>query len=79
MPGNDDNTASEVASAAAPNTTSAALEQKLDTMTKALVDLTTRVTNLALHVTEIDARTTPIVSAVANHPRSPYGLPGLQQ
>jgi hypothetical protein len=76
MPGNDDNTASEVASAAAPNTTSAALEQKLDTMTKALADLATRVFNLALHVTEIDGRTTPIVSAARNHPGFPYGLPG---
>jgi hypothetical protein len=76
MPGNDDNTASEVASAAAPNTTSAALEHKMDTMMKALVDLATKVSNLALHVTKIDGRTTPIVSAAGNHLGFPYGLPG---
>jgi hypothetical protein len=34
MPGNDDNT-SDVASAAVTNSTNAALEQKIDTMTKA--------------------------------------------
>jgi hypothetical protein len=76
MPGNDDNTASEVASAAAPNTISAALEQKMDTMMKALAHLATKVSNLALHVTEIDGHTTPIVSAASNHPGFPYGLPG---
>jgi hypothetical protein len=43
MPGNDDN-ASDVASAAATNSANAALEQKIDTITKALVDLTTAIT-----------------------------------
>jgi hypothetical protein len=45
MPGNDDNT-SDVASAAATNSANAALEQKIDTMTKALANLNTAITQM---------------------------------
>jgi hypothetical protein len=76
MPGNDDNTASEVASTATPNRSRATLEQKIDTITNALVELVTRVSNLAMHVIEIDGRTTPIVSTTGNNPGFRYGIPG---
>jgi hypothetical protein len=71
MLGTEDHT-SEVASIATPNST---LEQKIETMTKALADLATKVSNLSMHMKEIDGRTTPSVSATSNHPGFPYGLP----
>lgn len=72
MPGSEDNT-SEIASAAVTTNPNAALEQKLDTMTKVFAALTTKVSGLSLHVSYIDNRTTHIVALIST---PPYDLPG---
>jgi hypothetical protein len=69
MPGNDDNT-SDVASAAATNSANAALEQKIDTMTKALADLTTAITQM------ISRPPTPPPPASTSPTSIPYGMSG---
>jgi hypothetical protein len=70
MLGNDDNT-SDVASAVATNSANAALEQKIDTMTKALADLTTAITQM------ISRPPTPPPPPASTSPTSiPYGMPG---
>jgi hypothetical protein len=69
MPGNDNNT-SDVALAPATSSTNAALEQKIDTMTMALADLTTDITHM------ISRPPTPPPPPASIVPTSfPYGLP----